>query len=81
VLVVRDEASVGLGARVGHEWVDTRLVGKSLLSCIYVERFTAGLLVWRFVWYFNGDEWGVVQFDISADLTALVHLLPNPAGP
>ena len=80
MLSVRDEAVVRLGARVDREWVHTRLVGKSLLSCIYVERFAAGVLVWRFVWYFNGDEWCVIQVDVSADLTALSHLLPNPEG-
>jgi hypothetical protein len=76
---MRDGAAAGLGARVGYEWIDTRLVGKSLLSCIYLERFALGLLVWRFVWYDNGDEWALLQLDISPDLGAIVHVLPNPA--
>jgi hypothetical protein len=78
--VARAEAISGLGARVGVEWVDTRLVGKSLLSCIYLEKFATGLLVWRFVWYSNGERWVVLRLDISQDPSALVHLLPNPAG-
>lgn len=78
-LAARDGAAAGFGARIGLEWVDTRLVGKSLLSCIYLEKFTAGLLVWRLVWYDNGEAWAVARLNISADLGAMVHLLPNPA--
>jgi hypothetical protein len=78
-LATRDAAAAALGARVGHEWVDTRLVGKSLLSCLYVEKFAAGLLVWRWVWYENGEQWTVLEFDISADVRGIVHILPNVA--
>jgi hypothetical protein len=78
----RTDALPTLGERVGHEWVDTRLVGKSLLSCIYLERFSDGLLVWRFVWYRNDAGWRVLHLDVSTDLRALVHVLPNTgAGP
>jgi hypothetical protein len=76
----RTDALPRLGERVGHEWIDTRLVGKSLLSCIYLERFSDGLLVWRLVWYRNDAHWCVLHLDISTDLKALVHVLPNPGA-
>lgn len=78
-LAARDAATAGLGERVGYEWVHTRLVGKSLLSCIYLEKFTAGVLVWRWVWYQNGAQWCVLRLDISADVRELVHMLPDLA--
>ena len=71
----------GFHARFGNpiriQWVGTRLVGKSLLSCIYLEKFQHAPLVWRFAWYFNGEEWAVLKADVSCDLSCLDHLMPK----
>lgn len=64
------------GPRAGCEWVDSCLMGASLLRCVYLEKFERGPIFWSLTWYFNSKVWRVTSASVFSEPATLETLLP-----
>jgi hypothetical protein len=64
-----------------YEFLGTRRLGKSLLTCVYVEKHEYGLWPWALTFYKAQDQWRlrVVAFGVGASEDMMAFSVAEPA--